>query len=103
MQNDSLDSRLDLYLEAALRRPPEVSVPPGFAARTLARAPAARRARRGLFPWALAAAGLLFAILGAALHSHGWFLPLLGGPALCAAAGLEAGFSLLWLWRTAAG
>jgi hypothetical protein len=100
-------------VEASLRRPPEVRAPSGFAARTLAEA---RRRRLDqpparLFPYALAAAGVLFVVVGlqsvAGGMAAGWLreasllaASILGRPELLLAVlGIEAAAALLWIWR----
>ena len=97
---------LERLLDAALANPAEAPVPAGFAARTLARLPAAAPS---VLPYAIAAACLLFALLAAwALHTGllfdagRWLAGIVARrPVLAAIAAFEIGGSFVWAWRAA--
>jgi len=102
------DRCLDAFLDRGLSRPPSVSVPAGFAARTALRIE--RDRRRGELRasyWATLAACVLFALWGGWVVSSGALLPLVNliptqPPslmALAALAGVEAVLITGWLWR----
>ena len=94
-------------LEEGLRRPPNVTMPAGFARRVAARAEAAP-APPSVLPYAVAAAAVVSLVLIAVappLPMVRWLAPVLvaiGEPrrllALLAAEGM---LCLLWLWREA--
>jgi hypothetical protein len=97
----------EFLVEAALRRPPAVTIPAGFAYRVMEseNAPAELLPPRSVLPYAVAAAGLLSIVLVAMIRP----LPL--GAELLAAMGeprvllgllaAEGMLCLLWIWRAA--
>ena len=92
----------DDMIDAALRQPPEVHVPPHFANRVLARLPHTHSEPPERY-WVMPALSLA---LGATLASLGWAAISLGFPhwltqpsVLAALLGLEAGASVAWIWR----
>lgn len=99
------DERLEACLEEALRKRPEIRVPPYFASRVLARLPATGTERHAAVPIAVVAACLLFAALGVLLVSSGefsdvagWLEAALRQPILLASIiAVEAVLSLAWL------
>ena len=101
----------ELLVEAALRQPPSVTIPRGFAFRVVENAPAELLPPQSVLPYAVAAAGLVSIVLaamtpplplGAAVQ---WVAPLLAVMGeqrfllgLLAAEGMVC---LLWIWRAA--
>ena len=92
----------DAALDVALRRAPEVRIPPHFANRVVASLPHTP-ADPPASPWVLPALSLAGA---ATLASLGWTAIALGWaqwfsqpPVLAAVLGIEAAASLAWVWR----
>jgi len=95
---------LEACLEEAFRRPTEVQLPGDFTAAVLREA-AAREGTRSVLPYAVAAACVLFIVLGITAASSGLLLESarslqqLSPRWLILALGVEAALSLLWFWR----
>jgi hypothetical protein len=87
--------------------PAEPAIPQGFAARTVARLPALRREPPGVFPYSLAAAGLVFVGLAVMLTVAGVPGEIAGWLAsrhqaiILWVGGAELLLSVAWLWRWA--
>lgn len=96
----------DRALDSVLRRRPEARVPPGFAARALARLP---REQPTVLPYAVAAAAIVFVVLAGFALQAGWLAEagrklseaVAHRTVIAAIAGLELAGSLVWLWRAA--
>lgn len=90
-------------LEEALRRPAEIRVPVDFTAVVLTEA--ATHGTRTVLPYAVAAACVLFMVLGFVAVSNGLAVELarslqqLSPRWLLSVLGVEAALSLLWFWR----
>ena len=98
---------LEVCLDAALARPPEVRVPENFRQRLLARLPDATPAGMPEYPWMPVAASILCTIFLAALWWSGDLARLLAllddavrRPVVLLAIGAaETALSLLWFWQ----
>ncbi len=98
---------LEACLEEALRRPAEAQIPGDFTAAVLREA--TPNGTRSVLPYAVAAACVLFIVLGITAVSTG--LPLeiarslqqLSPRSLISVLGAEAVLSLLWFWRVCEG
>ncbi len=103
---DINDDYLDAMIEAALRRPADAPIPPGFAARTLVHAP---QPEKSVLPYAIVAACAVFALVAAWVLHTGllaatgrWIGDAIAQRAVLAAlAALEIAGALAWLWRAA--
>ena len=101
----------ELLVEAALRRPPTVTIPAGFASRVLERAHAEVPPPRSILPYATAAAGLASIVLAAITPplplaaAARWVWPLLAAMGdsrfLLGLLAAEGMLCLLWVWRAA--
>jgi hypothetical protein len=101
----------ELLVEAALRRPPAVTIPAGFAFRVMESAPAEVPPPRSILPYATAAAGLVSIVLAAITPplplaaAARWVWPLLAAMGdsrfLLGLLAAEGMLCLLWVWRAA--
>jgi len=89
-------------MDAALRRAPEVRIPPHFTNRVMAslqRTPAAPAASPWILPALSLAGAATLASLGWAALSLGWTQWFGQPPVLATVLGIEAVASLAWVWR----
>ena len=101
----------ELVVEAALRRPPAVTIPAGFASRVMESAPAEVPPPRSVLPYAIAAASLGSIVLAAITPplplaaAARWVWPLLAAMGdsrfLLGLLAAEGMLCLLWVWRVA--